>query len=163
MIHEVEGDILLTHADVIAHGVAPDDHFDQGLALALRSRWPSMAKDFRHWCRIQHPKPGSIWAWPRPDGKRIVNLLTQDPAPTNTSHPRPAKLKYVNKSLKALGKWAKKEGVETLALPKLATGVGGLEWDDVEALIRKHLAKAEVEVFVYSVYHPGEEADEHLD
>ena len=36
MIREVEGDILLTDAEAIAHGVAPHDHFQNGLALALR-------------------------------------------------------------------------------------------------------------------------------
>ncbi|MEM7168043.1 MAG: hypothetical protein AAF581_21500 [Planctomycetota bacterium] len=36
MIHKVAGDVLLTKAQVIAHGVAPNDNFGQGLALALR-------------------------------------------------------------------------------------------------------------------------------
>ncbi len=43
MIHEVAGDILLTKAQAVAHGVAPNDHFDSGLALALREQcrsWP---------------------------------------------------------------------------------------------------------------------------
>jgi O-acetyl-ADP-ribose deacetylase (regulator of RNase III) len=48
MIHEVYGDILLTKAQSIAHGVSPADHFSQGLALALREKYPMMANDFRH-------------------------------------------------------------------------------------------------------------------
>ncbi|MFO1427950.1 MAG: hypothetical protein U1F11_13460 [Steroidobacteraceae bacterium] len=51
MIHEVTGDILLTKAQTIAHGISPNDHFSQGLALSLRERWPAMHKDFRHYCR----------------------------------------------------------------------------------------------------------------
>ncbi len=66
MIHEVSGDILLTKAQAIAHGVAPNDHFDSGLALALREKWPAMAKDFRHYAHQTHPKPeayglGAAW------------------------------------------------------------------------------------------------------
>ncbi|SEN40742.1 hypothetical protein SAMN05216404_104142 [Nitrosospira multiformis] len=38
MIHEVRGDILLSHAQVIAHAVAPHDRFREGLALSLRQR-----------------------------------------------------------------------------------------------------------------------------
>ncbi len=57
MLYEVSGDILLTRAQAIAHGVAPNDHFDSGLALALRERWPSMAKDFRHYAHQSHPSP----------------------------------------------------------------------------------------------------------
>jgi len=48
VIHEVTGDILLTKAQAIAHGVAPGEHFDSGLALSLRENWPAMAKDYRH-------------------------------------------------------------------------------------------------------------------
>ena len=61
MIYELEGDILLTKAQAIAHGVSPNDHFDAGLALALRELWPNMAKDFRHYAHQAHPKPGELW------------------------------------------------------------------------------------------------------
>jgi len=61
MIHEVTGNILMTKAQAVAHGVAPNDHFDSGLALALRERWPAMAKDFRHYVHQTHPKPGELW------------------------------------------------------------------------------------------------------
>ena len=78
MIHEVSGDILLTQAQAIAHGVAPNDHFDSGLALALREKWPAMAKDFRHYAHPSHPKPGEIWTWGGVGGARIFNLMTQE-------------------------------------------------------------------------------------
>jgi O-acetyl-ADP-ribose deacetylase (regulator of RNase III) len=47
MLKEVAGDILLTKADALAHGVAPNDNFANGLALALRERWPAMYKDVK--------------------------------------------------------------------------------------------------------------------
>ena len=50
MIHEIAGDILLSKAALIAHGIAPMDDFHSGLALALRERWPALYKDFRHYC-----------------------------------------------------------------------------------------------------------------
>jgi len=43
MIKEVSGDILLSGARAIVHGVAPGDHFDTGLALSLREAWPALA------------------------------------------------------------------------------------------------------------------------
>jgi|TARA_B100000315_G_C14519521_1_gene560847 O-acetyl-ADP-ribose deacetylase (regulator of RNase III) len=78
MIHEVEGDILLSKAQVIAHGVAANDPMNQGLALALHERYPSMHKDYHHWCHQQHPKPGAAWVWGGAEGVRIISLLTQD-------------------------------------------------------------------------------------
>ena len=62
MIRDVHGDILLSKADVVAHGVAPNDDFSNGLALALRERWPAMYKDFRHYCQTTHPAPGDRMA-----------------------------------------------------------------------------------------------------
>jgi O-acetyl-ADP-ribose deacetylase (regulator of RNase III) len=38
VIHQVSGDILLSRAQVIAHGVAPNDPMKQGLALALHEK-----------------------------------------------------------------------------------------------------------------------------
>ena len=60
MLHEVTGDILLTKAQAIAHGIAPNEHFDSGLALSLRENWPAMAKDYRHYAHMQSPEPGDI-------------------------------------------------------------------------------------------------------
>ena len=48
-LKEVAGDILLTKADMVAHGVAPNDGYANGLALSLRQQWPAMYKDFRHY------------------------------------------------------------------------------------------------------------------
>jgi len=81
MIRETAGDILLSKAQAIAHGIAPNDHFDNDLALALRERWPAMAKDFRHYAHGAHPKPGSLWVWGGTGGLRVFNLLLQAPAP----------------------------------------------------------------------------------
>ena len=50
MIRYLTGDLLLSDAQAIAHGVAPFDHFDTGLALSLREHSPAMFKDFKHWC-----------------------------------------------------------------------------------------------------------------
>ena len=63
MIFPVAGDILLTKAQAIAHGIAPNDPFEQGLAHALREKWPMMHKDYRHYAHQSHPKPGEIWEW----------------------------------------------------------------------------------------------------
>ena len=108
MIHEVSGDILLSSAQAIAHGIAPNDPMDKGLARSLHEKYPAMHKDFHHWCHQNHPKPGSAWMWGGANGVRVINLLTQDGGYEHGSHPEKATLKHVKDSLKDLIKIIKK-------------------------------------------------------
>lgn len=160
MIHYVTGDILLSTSRAIAHGVAPGDHFDSGLALALRERWPAMVKDFRHHCQQSHPKPGTLWTWAGANGVRIVNLLTQEAAPAHHAKPGKATLAHVNHALRDLAHLVESEKIPSLALPRLATGVGGLDWAEVRPLVEKHLGAFSIPVCVYETYRPGVAAAE---
>ena len=160
MIHEVTGDILLTKANALAHGVAPGDHFDHGLALSLREEWPAMVKDFRHYCHNDHPKPGGAWIWSGVGPHRIVNLLTQEPAKGPSGHPGRASTENVNHALRALRHIAQRENLTSIAMPRLATGVGGLDWDDVKPLVEHHFGDLEIPIYVYTRFEKGVQADE---
>jgi len=164
MIREVAGDILLSKAQLIAHGVAPFDDFKQGLALALREQHPSLYKDFRHWCKTSNPKPGDVWIWSGVgEGGRVVHIacmLTQEAPQHDGDRPGRAKTSYVHKSLAALRKTIERERYESVALPRLATGVGGLEWDEVRPWIHEVLGDVDAPVFVYSTFHKGVAATE---
>jgi O-acetyl-ADP-ribose deacetylase (regulator of RNase III) len=162
VITKVRGDILLSDARAIAHGVAPHDHFNQGLALALRERHPAMAKDFRHYCHQQNPKAGQAWLWAGPE-RVIINLMTQEPAPDNRAHPGKATTHNINHALAELRGIIEKEGISSIALPRLATGVGGLEWSNVEPLIESHLGDLEIPVIVYETYDKDKKAAEMLE
>ncbi|MBL8756279.1 MAG: macro domain-containing protein [Planctomycetes bacterium] len=164
MIHKLSGDLLLSHADLIAHGVAPGDDWKSGLALALRERFPSLYKDFRHFCHQTSPKPGSAWLWRGVDqaGRqwRIACLLTQDPPAHEGGRPGKATTAHVNHALHALKKIAVDEKVKSVALPRLATGVGGLAWQHVEPLVLSQLAGIGVPVYVYETFVAGVAAKE---
>lgn len=159
MIYEVSGDILLSKAQAIAHGVAPNDHMDQGLALALREKWPMMAKDFRHYANQSHPKPGEMWAWGG-FNVRIFCLLTQDGEHAHGAKPGLATVANVNHCLRHLQHELEKGEITSIALPRLATGVGGLDWNQVSPLIKSHLGALKIPVIVYSHYEPGVQATE---
>lgn len=160
MIYQVSGDILFTRAQVLAHGVAPNDPMSQGLALSLHKKYPAMHKDFHHWCKQHHPKPGEAWTWGGADGVRIVNLVTQDGGYGHGARPGKATLKHVSDSLRSLVKIVEHESFTSLALPRVATGVGGLEWDAVWPVIEERLGGLEIPVYVYTDFHAGQRAEE---
>ena len=66
----------------------------------------------------------------------------------------------VSHCLKRLRHELEKGEIRSLALPKLATGVGGLDWKDVRPLVQQHLGDLKIPVFVYVTYHKGTQAEE---
>ena len=160
MLHDLSGDILLSGAKAIAQGVAPNDDFLHGLAMQLRERMPAMYKDFRHHCQTSHPKSGELWTWMSPDGRYLVNLLTQEAAYAHGSKPGHASLQHVNHSLHALRSLVQKEKIASLALPRLSCGINGLDWNEVKPLIEKQLGDLNIPVYLYSNYQKGVKADE---
>lgn len=162
MIRYVSGDLLKSQAQAIAHGVAPNDDFAHGLAHSLREQQPAMYKDFRHFCQTQHPKAGGLWTWAGAQGPRIVALFTQEAAYDHGAKPGKASAANINHALKALVAQAAREGWTSLALPRLATGVGGMAWSEVKPLLEHHLGELAIPVLVYETFHAGEQADEGL-
>jgi O-acetyl-ADP-ribose deacetylase (regulator of RNase III) len=160
MIKDLEGDLLLSSARAIAHGVAPTEHFDSGLALSLRQHWPALAKDFRHWMHTHHAGAGEMWAWPTQDGRWIFNLLIQDPAVSDKAKPGRARIEHVNSSLRELRLAIDREKIESVALPKLATGKGQLPWTEVLPMIQHHLGDLKIPVYLYSTFKAGVAAKE---
>jgi hypothetical protein len=45
-------------------------------------------------------------------------------------------------------------------LPRIAAGLGGLEWDEVRQLMFRLLDPLPIPVYVYEAYLPGVKADE---
>lgn len=160
MIYELSGDILLSHAKVIVQGIAPNDDFQHGLALQLRERMPLFYKEFRHHCQTRHPKSGTLHDWISPDGRKLVSLFTRDAAYDPGSKPGPASVSHVNHALHALRSLVQKESITSLALPRLACGLNGLDWFEVKPLIEHHLGDLHIPIYLYSTYQKGVKAVE---
>ena len=62
--------------------------------------------------------------------------------------------------MRALAHIVEREGLKSVALPRLATGVGGLQWDDVRPVLEDRLGGLKIPVYVYAEFHAGQKADE---
>jgi len=160
MIYQVEGDILLSKAQAIAHGVRINDPMDKGLALALFNQYPGMHKDFHHWCHKHHPESGDAWLVVLMAYYAFINLITQEGLDSHDHRLGKATLTTVTHALRALVKVIEHEKINSLALPKLATEIGGLEWGDVWSLIDNHLGKLDIPVYLYTTYYANNQAQE---
>lgn len=95
-------------------------------------------------------------------GLRIVNLLTQEAAARPGGRPGRAQPEYVHHALRALREMARAEHFTSIALPRLATGVGGMSWDAVLPEIRVQLGDLGIPIIVYATYAKGKKATESL-
>jgi O-acetyl-ADP-ribose deacetylase (regulator of RNase III) len=62
--------------------------------------------------------------------------------------------------LHALRVFLKKEKMASVALPRLACGMTGLDWNEVKPLIEKQLGDLGIPVYVYVTYQKGVKATE---
>lgn len=53
-------------------------------------------------------------------------------------------------------------GFASLVLPRIATGVGGLDWDEVHPLVVEYLGDLPMPVLVYTRFDPGQAAHDGL-
>lgn len=160
MIHKVEGDILLSSASAIVLGVGINDPMDKGLALALHNRYPDICKDFNRWCHQYNTKPGEAWLWTGPNNIKIINLIIQDSIDTHEYHFGKATLNNLKHALDALVKIILHKRITSIALPKLGTGSGDLDWDDVRPVIENSLGNIDIPVYLYTRYYAGQKAEE---
>jgi len=160
MLYEVEGDILLSRAQVIGHGVSANDAMNQGLSKILHENFPSMHKEFHHWCHQHHPKPGQVWLWQGLAETKIAHLIIKDGGYTHQPEITKTSSSHIKHALHALKKLAIKEKFSSIALPRLGTGIGGIDWAEVLPIIHYELSDLSIPVYVYSHYKPQKRAIE---
>ncbi|GJM13248.1 MAG: hypothetical protein DHS20C12_16510 [Pseudohongiella sp.] len=149
MIYEVEGDILMTRADVIAQGVAINDPMTNGLARKLQEKFPSMREQFIQWCEESDPQPGDIWLWEGNGKTSVLNLVVGEEAdPTLGRASRPNKI-AVNKAFRAVNKLVVDERLTSIAMPKIGSGTGGIDWLEVRGMMHSQLGELLIPLFVY--------------
>lgn len=149
MIYEVEGDILMSRADVIAQGVAINDPMSSGLARKLQEKYPSMREHFIEWCEQTNPEPGNIWLWESNDKTKVLNLIVAEAAdPDLHRASRPNKI-AVHRAFRAVNKLVVDERLSSIALPKIGSGAGGIDWLEVRGMMHSQLGELLIPLFVY--------------
>ena len=100
-----------------------------------------------------------VWHESPDDGGRPA-LITQEAPQSHGSRPGRARTEYVNQALRELRYLLENDRFASLALPRLATGAGGLDWDVVWPLVEHHLGELALPIYIYTRYEKGVQAVE---
>ena len=156
MIYERLGNILKANAQALVNPVNCVGVSGKGLALQFRRAWPTNYLSYVGTCKDGQLRPGRlhIFATGRlGNPKWIINFPTKDDWRDKS------KLIYVEGGLDALVAECLTNRIESVAIPPLGCGLGGLKWEDVEKLIRDRFA-ARRDIIV-ELYVPVEEKHAH--
>lgn len=133
MISFHQGDIFESDAQALVNPVNCAGVMGAGLALEFKKRYPEMFKWYMMCCTIDAFQIGDVGVWNLPPEaaprKFIINFATKN-------HWREkSKLEYILQGLHNL-KWEiGQHKIESIALPQLGCGLGGLQWKDVRPLL----------------------------
>lgn len=150
MIHyKTNENILESNAKVLVNPVNCVGVMGKGLALQFKNKFPDYFDYYKEQCKVGRVRIGSVNIYRRNRhikfGKEFIVSF-----PTKYHWKEKSKLENLEKSLSALKNFCLGFKIETIAIPKLGCGEGGLDWKDVKPIIENEFKDFEnIEVYVY--------------
>lgn len=115
----------------------------KGIALEFKRRYPAMFKEYVSMCERGLVNPGVPFCF-NGGGHQILNF------PTKNHWKARSRIDDIERGLKHLRARYRDWNIESIAVPPLGCGNGGLDWADVRVLIEKYLGDLPIDVFVYA-------------
>ncbi|WP_283750893.1 type II toxin-antitoxin system antitoxin DNA ADP-ribosyl glycohydrolase DarG [Bacillus cereus] len=119
----------------------------KGIALEFKKRYPENFNYYKKVCSNKELLPGKMLMFLQNSNgypRYIVNF------PTKNHWRYPSKIEYISDGLDDLVNQIKKHSIQSISIPALGCGNGGLDWEDVKKLIKEKLQHLDdVEIIVY--------------
>ncbi|MFI7674883.1 macro domain-containing protein [Actinophytocola sp. NPDC049390] len=132
MIDELDGDLLDSGAAALVNAVNCVGVMGKGIALEFKRRFPANFAAYREACAAGEVVPGRMLVC-EDDGRVIVNF------PTKKHWRAKSRLGDVEAGLDGLVCVIRERGLDSVAVPALGVGNGGLDWADVSRLVHEKL------------------------
>lgn len=135
--------IFYSKCQGVVNPVNCDGFMGRGLALEFKKRYPPVYfESYAAACRSNWLKPGLVTVFfsSAPGLPGIVFNL-----PTKKNWRDGSNMEYVVTGLGALARKMAEIGIESVAIPKVGCGLGGLKWEDVRPEIIKQLSLPTIE------------------
>ena len=131
-IKYIKGDLLEAPEQIILHGCNSLGVMGAGVAKLIREKWPKAYQDYRDSYDSYGLPLGSIISSKQPDGKIIMNAITQDTIGKTGVH-----VSYwaVANVLYQLDQRLVVRNGATVAMPAIGSGLAGGDWSVIEAII----------------------------
>lgn len=141
MIIYSEGTVFNTDAEAIVNTVNCKGVMGAGIALEFQLRYPKMYDRYVRLCEIGDIKIGKIDYYIE-ESPTIISF------PTKFDFKYPSRIQWVEQGLQNFVDTYENHGIKSVAFPKLGAGRGGLDWEEVKALMTKYLAPLDITIYI---------------
>lgn len=132
----LKGNLLEAHTQALVNTVNTVGVMGKGIALQFKEAFPMNFKIYAAACKRKELQTGKLLVVKEQtlEGNKIIINF-----PTKTEWFMKSKYEYVEEGLMELTKVIDEYKIESIAIPPLGCGNGGLKWDKVKPMIEKHL------------------------
>lgn len=157
----VEGDLFFSAMQTLTVSVNTVGVMGKGLAARAKYQFPDVYVVYQDVCRSKRLQMGKPYLYKRESF--VDEQLADNPA--SLSHPNAHKwfllfatkrnwrehadIAGIEKGLRWLQQQYQSQGIQSLAVPALGCGLGGLDWRDVGPLMGRYLAALDIPVAIY--------------
>jgi len=147
MITFVKGNLLESNAIALVNTVNTIGIMGKGIALQFRETFTLNNKEYLKACKENSLAPGKllcVWDSSLQTGKKLIINF-----PTKIHWRQKSKYEYIESGLVSLVKIIQEKNIESIAIPPLGCGNGGLEWEIVKDMIIKKLSHLSIDILIY--------------
>ena len=143
MLEYKTGNLFTSRADAYAHGCNTNGKMNAGIAKQFKERFPEMFEDYQQKCRKGLFLLGEGYIFYNKNTPHVINLATQGD--------NGAGIIYIESALEWLSDNYQNFNIECIAMPKICSGLGGLDWKITREIIDRYFGDSDLLVEVWSL------------
>lgn len=147
MIEFKTGDILTEDAEALVNTVNCVGFMGRGIALQFKKAYPDNYKSYSTACKRKEVQPGRMFVFKTgqlANPRYIINF------PTKRHWKGKSRMEDIDAGLIALAEEIRARNIQSIAIPPLGSGLGGLDWFEVRPRIKKTLQQfGDLKAIVY--------------
>jgi O-acetyl-ADP-ribose deacetylase (regulator of RNase III) len=158
-ISVINGDMFSSKMQTLAITVNLQGTMGKGLALRAKQKFPEVDEVYQEACRAKKVRAGHPFLYKREDllyHKWFLLFATKRHWRANS------RLEDIESGLDWVKSNFKDEGIQSLAMPALGCGLGGLDWADVGPMMCRYLHGIGIPVEIY-LPHEGDIDSQYLE
>lgn len=147
MITYLQGNLLDAEVEALVNTVNTVGVMGKGIALMFKERFPQNMQEYAQACKAGDVQTGRMFVTKTGElmgPKWVVNF------PTKQHWKAKSKIEWIESGLEDLRRFIEENSLQSIAIPPLGAGNGGLDWQEVKPLLERALDDLEgVNILVF--------------